>query len=188
MNVNVRFRGITGPSFRSDIAIDDISIIHLPVANFDYITQTNGQTILFSDMSQYANTMTFDLGDGSMVQDSVPELHNYNQQINYSVTQIVYNEFGSDTMTKEIMNLGLDADPSLEFSIYPNPAQDQINIVLKNSYDGFEIRSADGRLVMSVNTKGLESTSIDLSNMSNGVYFISAMGDQTIQAPLIIAR
>ncbi len=188
MNVNVRFRGITGTSFRSDIAIDDISIIHLPVANFDYITQTNGQTILFSDMSQYANTMTFDLGDGSMVQDSVPELHNYNQQINYSVTQIVYNEFGSDTMTKEIMNLGLDADPSLEFSIYPNPAQDQINIVLKNSYDGFEIRSADGRLVMSVNTKGLESTSIDLSNMSNGVYFISAMGDQTIQAPLIIAR
>lgn len=186
--VNIRFRGITGPSFRSDMALDDISIIHLPIANFDYFTQTDGQTVLFNDLSSFADSMTFDLGDNSIVQDSVPAAHVYNQQITYSVTQIVWNQIGSDTMTRDIMNLGLVNNENTAISIYPNPAKDALNISGASPNDEYEIHSTDGRLVLSFSANGSKNLSVDIRGLSEGLYFISIKGVTSEKHPLVIAR
>jgi len=186
--VNVRFRGITGPSFRSDMALDDISIIHLPIADFDYFTQTDGQTVLFNDLSVYADSMTFNLGDNLIIQDSVPAAHVYNQQVTYSVTQIVWNQIGSDTMTKDIMNLGLAENEASTLSIYPNPARNIVNIKVGSPAEEYEIHSADGRLVLTFNANGAKNISLDVSQLADGLYFISMKGKTQDKHSLIIAR
>ena len=186
--VNIRFRGITGSGSMSDMALDDISIVHLPVANFDYFTQPDGQTVLFNDLSVYADSMIFDLGDNSILQDSVPTAHIYNQQITYTVTQIVWNEIGSDTMSKDIMNLGLADKMNSRISVYPNPAQDVINISEAAANDEFEVHSGDGRLVLSFSGTGSANLSVDISGLSDGLYFLSIKGNEGEKHPIIIAR
>ncbi len=187
-SINVRFRGITGASFRGDMALDDISITHMPVANFDYFTQTDGQTVLFTDLSAYADSMTFNVGDGSSIQDSVPSAHVYSQQITYSVTQIVWNQIGSDTMTKEIMNLSVEETDDASFSMFPNPANDVLTLITTDSDAEYELYSSDGRLVMVIKPNRQQNVEINVRHLSNGLYFLSAKGDVNQKRPLVIAR
>lgn len=62
------------------------------------------------------------------------------------------------------------------FKVYPNPVSSKINIEI-NSTNGdeikFEVYNAIGEIVMSV-TSYQEKTQLDLSPLSNGVYFIKA--------------
>ncbi|WP_333808863.1 T9SS-dependent choice-of-anchor J family protein [Flavobacterium sp.] len=58
------------------------------------------------------------------------------------------------------------------FSIYPNPVNNVLNISLKNemTINSLSITDLNGRVVVSINSS---STSIDVSNLSSGVYFVS---------------
>lgn len=57
------------------------------------------------------------------------------------------------------------------FSIYPNPVNDMLNISMKNeiTINNLSITDLNGRVVSSSDS----STSIDVSSLSSGVYFIS---------------
>ena len=57
------------------------------------------------------------------------------------------------------------------FSIYPNPVNNVLNISVKNeiSINNLSITDLNGRVV----TSSSSSSSIDVSNLSSGVYFVS---------------
>ncbi|MBI9055179.1 MAG: T9SS type A sorting domain-containing protein [Bacteroidales bacterium] len=69
---------------------------------------------------------------------------------------------------------GQDKKPTLEkleFNIYPNPAQDKLNIDLNNNFEmyTYSIFDSYGRIV---SNKSTYESSIDISNITPGIYFI----------------
>lgn len=174
--VNIRFRGITGPSFNSDMAIDGVMIYNPPIAMFEYSLDPNTLTVDFTDQSLYADDMTFDLGDGTVL-NAVPASHTYPAIASYVVEQIVSNDFGTDSYAVEINNLNvadLDVDGIL---VYPNPASDRIVLKLSSilDYDSWSISSIQGA-TMSLGLILRDSQTIDLSGFSKGVYLLELSG------------
>jgi hypothetical protein len=188
MQINVRFRGITAEGYRGDMALDDISITHPPVANFGLFVHSNGQTVLFADSSEYVETMGFDLGDG-LVLDSVPASHDYAQQMAYTVTQIVSNQFGQDTMIKEIISLSSGQARSEDMVIYPNPARHNVLIDHMPGQDEqrIEMWSVDGRLITLKECGGAVRSMMDLSDIAAGTYLLKVItASATLERTLFV--
>ncbi len=108
--VNIRFRGITGPNFESDIAIDDINVQEVssaPTTNF--VASTNntciGQPVDFTDLSSSIpnnwswtitpNTYTFVNGTTDSSQNPVIV---FNATGQYDIELTTMNSNGSDTL------------------------------------------------------------------------------------------
>ncbi|MBI9039212.1 MAG: CotH kinase family protein [Bacteroidales bacterium] len=69
----------------------------------------------------------------------------------------------------------LDVNTLSEISVYPNPASDQITVNTKNSISGistFQIFNLLGEVVYSVSKEFSETTSINISQLEPGLYFI----------------
>jgi hypothetical protein len=185
--VNVRFRGITGPSFNSDLAIDGVSIYQPPVANFDYAYDSpNNLTINFTDLSLYADDMSFDLGDGNVF-STVPASHTYASLSSYTVTQTVSNDYGEDTYSVEINALSVEELDGMGVRIYPNPAVDQVMIELTEagSLEAWRIYGMNGELILE-GTILSTSERIDVSMLSKGVYMMELQGAELMQVRLVV--
>lgn len=63
----------------------------------------------------------------------------------------------------------------LSFSIFPNPTKKQLNINLINDVKTLQIINVTGRVVRSINDFTTGTHSIDVGNLSAGVYFIKAI-------------
>lgn len=114
--------------------------------------------------------------DGSNDRYVYAELSHYNS-INGTghirITQSKYNSIHNQIFGG---NIGVhQTDNAPAFSIYPNPAKDQLTIEApqKSAMDIFNIR---GQLIKTFNNKGLITT-IDLSDLPGGVYFLKVKTD-----------
>lgn len=58
-----------------------------------------------------------------------------------------------------------------QFMVFPNPAKDEINLVYYGKSDQLKIYNAKGKIIQELKIEG-ESTKIDLSDWSPGLYFI----------------
>ncbi|WP_296618756.1 T9SS type A sorting domain-containing protein [Marivirga sp.] len=58
-----------------------------------------------------------------------------------------------------------------EFKVYPNPAHSEISLIHNGKSDRLKIYNARGKIIKDLKVEG-ESTKIDLSNWSPGLYFI----------------
>jgi hypothetical protein len=65
---------------------------------------------------------------------------------------------------------GIDNVNKITVSVYPNPAKDRINIRSNETIQQISIIDLNGKVVYSGNEK-----SINVSNLSNGVYFIKTV-------------
>ncbi len=107
--INIRWRGITGTGFESDIALDDINISEsavAPTAMFsaspDYTCA--GNTVTLTDQTQntpssWAWTIspnTFNYVNGTSASSQNPEVQ-FTASGTYSITLVATNAFGSDT-------------------------------------------------------------------------------------------
>ncbi|MEX2597472.1 MAG: S8 family serine peptidase [Salibacteraceae bacterium] len=183
--INVRFRGVTGAGFTSDIALDDISILHMPVANFSFTTQPNEQPVLFTDLSAYGNQMSFDLDDGTVL-TSVPASHQYSNTANYTVTQIVTNEIGADTFSLDINNLGVDDISGHDLKVFPNPAINEVFVSWNGEVKTVSLFSGDGRLLATYPVSGKTSLVLNTSQLAAGIYNIQLSGEQSENKVLVV--
>lgn len=72
---------------------------------------------------------------------------------------------------------------NLEFNLYPNPAKNSINIISNETIDNVSIYSVTGAKVYSQKPQG---TSIDISNLNDGIYLVKmTAGDQSMVRKLI---
>jgi hypothetical protein len=61
-----------------------------------------------------------------------------------------------------------------EITIFPNPTNSNLNILNPDNFEEFKIINSIGQLIKSDYVKSDNNLiSIDVSNLSNGVYFIS---------------
>jgi hypothetical protein len=188
--INLRFRGTTGVGYRSDIAIDDIGVLQPPVANFLPEVQNDGFSVNLTDLSLLADSMMFDLGDGTVL-PNVPATYTYNQITVYNMTQEVYNDAGADTLTISLNTLSVD-NPENQINIvsYPNPAIDFLYLQISDAtvFNEMSVFSIDGTMIERRALIQDNTISIDLHTFALGSYFIELSGSQNAKIQFIKAK
>jgi PKD repeat protein len=110
--INVRFRGITGPDYTSDMAIDDINVMEVnipPVTNF-VANKTNicvNETVTFTDLSQNSpNSWQWNITPGAgFAFTNGTSANSQNPQVvftsigTYDVELVATNGFGSSSLS-----------------------------------------------------------------------------------------
>lgn len=162
-----------GCNFKDTISV---GIDSLPVANFSY-TVVNG---LFTtiDSSKFATAYHWDFGDGSTSTLASP-IHTYTVSDTYTLTLVVSNNCGSDTLIRVIeVNLvnGIEEPQISSLLIYPNPASSQLFIDLKE-YNGknisFYLLDLKGDLIIRENNYQVNNiVKLDVSSLSAGTYLL----------------
>lgn len=74
--------------------------------------------------------------------------------------------------------LSVDDFQANNFSLYPNPAKD--NFILETNaalMSAIQITDINGRIVKSMNLSGVSNTSVDVSDLKSGMYFVSVQTD-----------
>ncbi len=110
------------------------------------------------------------------------EVEDYTVNITNSPSSMVAmnNDLGSETLGNEI-NIAT-------YSLYPNPAQDKLNVNIKNidASKGIQIYSSNGVLVRSITTDK-EVNTIDVSTLEKGMYILKANTvKETVNANFIV--
>jgi PKD repeat protein len=161
-----------------DTATVSLQPLDYPVSNFSY-TQI-GASCTFTDLSS-GNPVSwlwrFGDGDSSLLQNPV---HTYLADGNYKVTLDVSNSVcdASSQQKIDVLTVGIKSSgTSFLPGVYPSLASEQTFIYPGDANHGklqYEVLSGEGRVMYSsVSGAFLERIPIDLSNYSNGVYFVS---------------
>ncbi len=72
--------------------------------------------------------------------------------------------------------LGLEEESSMEATVFPNPANSMLNVRTTGAANKISILSMDGKVVSSTTMSGMEG-SIDVSSLTEGVYFYEVAGE-----------
>lgn len=107
--ISIRYRGLTGNGWLTDMALDDILISTLPTSRF-VLNDTigcPGQTITLQSNSWYATSQewiitggNFQFVNGSVATDPNPTVQLLDEA-HYTFSLVTFNNFGSDTLTLE---------------------------------------------------------------------------------------
>lgn len=140
------------------------------------------QSVSFSDQSICMPTSwnwTFEGGTPETSTEENP-IVTYNQGGQFSVTLIVENEAGSDTITKEdyinVWWVGLEEDVDNSFKIYPNPTNGIFKISSKNMQNiiSVEVYNPMGQVISYMDFDIQDGDiEIDLQGHQKGVYFVN---------------
>ncbi len=146
-----------------------------PVANFNY---SGGSTIEFTNSSTNDVTYEWNFGDGNTSTIENPS-HTYATDNTYDVELIIYSNDScfSDTITQSVVVMSTrvnDINKNEKLFIYPNPADDFISIKSNLNYTSTSILDVTGKTVKQVTS----SSKIDVSNLTNGIYFIKLIGKE----------
>jgi len=95
---------------------------------------------------------------------------------------------GDFTITAEDSSLSVDAiDKPLDFSLYPNPAQDRVTIYSSRAVQSIQIFDLNGRAVLIEKNLSSIEKQVDVSQLSQGTYLLKInSGNATLTQKLII--
>jgi hypothetical protein len=155
----------------------DISVSPTPVASFNY--STNVGMVTFTNTSTDAVNYIWNFGDATN-SNSINPTHSY-ENGSYTVTLIVTNSCGSDTMVQNIMIQGVGIENIFQISdliVFPNPATELIQIqwtANENLKFNLSITDVSGRTILTKNITafvGNNILSLPVEYLSNGVYIL----------------
>ena len=157
---------------------------------------TNGNIVTFSNTSTGASSYSWDFGDFTNSSASAP-VHAYAVNGNYQVVLTAINGNCTDTIVLNVaITVSIEELMGLSnLTIYPNPASETAVISFDNTLgNSFDIQLIDqlGRVIMSQNgvqASGSNLVTIDLTNLSDGLYSIQLTSNQnTISKRLIVRK
>ena len=146
-----------------------------PTADFTY---SGGGTINFTNTSNNGVSYFWDFGDGNTSTQQDPN-NTYITSNNYTVQLITFSADScfSDTSTQNInvnINTVNDLYKDDEINIYPNPANDYIQIETHLEFNSIIITDVTGKIV-----KSLKYTKqINISELTKGLYFIQLFNNK----------
>ncbi|MHC1774843.1 MAG: T9SS type A sorting domain-containing protein [Lentimicrobium sp.] len=149
-----------------------------------------GSTILFNDLSTgtpFSWHWEFEGGEPAESESQSPEAIRYNETGLFNVKLLVTNQAGADSLIRENY---IRVVPLM----FPNPAFDEVNVMLGNRYTGeitLTILNSLGREVFGASNwcAGETYCKLDLSGLSSGFYYLRLKGsDFTETTKLLIIR
>lgn len=161
----------------------NITINALPNVN----TTVNGVTITVNQIGasyQWLNCNTAYSVIPGATQQSYPTTANGSYAVKVTMNG---NGCVATSTCVNIINVGVDElGTTIQFAIYPNPAKDNITIVLPEKAT-IEILNVEGQIVKTASYVGLK-LKIDLENLPGGVYLVRAMTDKAIVTKTFIKQ
>lgn len=155
----------------------DVTILEGPNADFNAVFDANFNTFNFINestiLSGSINSYLWDFGDPSATSDLENPNHSYQTQGSFLVSLTVTSDNGCTNVYDSLVSTtdGLTELLFNQFEINPNPTSTTCQIHAKNGFVGdLELRDVNGQLVYAVAFNGNEQT-IDLSDLSAGLYF-----------------
>jgi PKD repeat protein len=148
----------------------------LPSGAFTYTVTSTGATFNAS-ASTGGTTYTWDYGNNTTGTGVNPSA-TFAANGNYTVTLIVGNACGNDTLTQNVfINIGLDdLQLSNSFKAWPNPTQGLLNVefALGSGNATLEVLDLTGRVLMTeqFTAQGLTKKELNLANYAKGVYLV----------------
>jgi hypothetical protein len=110
--------------------------------------------------------------------DTVSKTANIFFDYNFPVATLPEN-----TLFQSLNNPDVPVDASI--SVYPNPTKGTVNINCSNTIKSVQLYDIQGRLLQT-SLINETSTSIDISNQANGVYFLKVMSDDGMKVQKIV--
>lgn len=150
-------------------------IIHTIILIFFLNTNTNAQNLYLKEKNSIQTT-SYNLNNIQKIcflQELSTKLLCITKTDNscnyYSLSNLQYLSF-KDYITKILSNKYID---SQNITLYPNPATNSINICIKEDFNKFiliNILNFEGKVVKTMNIKGKDFFTIDISQLENGIY------------------
>lgn len=139
-----------------------------------------GAQVGFKDSSLRAGDYFWDFGDSTTSTEPQPT-HLYTTNGIYTVTQIVSNPCGSDTITQEvnIISASLEDEWKESMSLYPNPNQGSFRIELTNEWKGdatIAVYNISGQEVWSMDSRLSPQANLDVNlpqTIAKGLYLVA---------------
>jgi len=79
---------------------------------------------------------------------------------------------GSDTVTVQFPAVGIQEIGNGQISVYPNPANDVVNIVSTNDIKTIEVLNYIGQMIYTNNNVSLKKVQLNVTSFKTGVYFV----------------
>jgi PKD repeat protein len=156
---------------------------------------TNGNIVTFSNTSTGASSYSWDFGDFTNSSASAP-VHAYAVNGDYQVVLTAINGNCTDTVVFNVaITVSLEELMGLSnLTVYPNPASETAVVSFDNTLgNSFDIQLIDqlGRVIMSqtnVQSYGSNSITINLVNLSEGMYTVQLISNQNSISKRLIVR
>ncbi len=184
------FTAMTGDDNRgNDTVRIPFEVKALPAADSITATLTSEATYIFNavnatDVLNYE----WDFGDGNSSTDDMAT-HTYLAAGTYTVTLVVSNKCGNETVTKTIeVEVDNDDDETgisnsymndMQVSIFPNPARDMVNVIAAGEIGGITVCDGVGRVVYHTGQVS-GNHSIATGQWAQGLYIVSVHTQQGI--------
>ncbi len=100
------------------------------------------------------------------------------------------NIIGLDALSIDRPIMSTDSFFAQNFAVYPNPADNVINISNKNNttLNQVQVTDLNGRVVKSINANGVATTQINIADLTSGVYFLKATNSQGVGTTKFIKK
>lgn len=209
-NVDINVEGqytvtytVTDAAGNQNQIVRDVTVAGPPVANFTW-TLLGNERAAFQDASSgfpTSWTWNFDNVSGSTAQNPPPvqfsTSNGFDGSGDYLVRLSVTNPIGSDSKDTIVLvpTVGIaDIEFTNSISIFPNPANDVINVDLSDVEAGnFEVSLVNmiGETVVvpfSINSNNRSELSLNVEGFSPGVYFVKIEGEQKVAVKPIVVQ
>ena len=154
------------------------NLVSKVTADFDvYFVDEQTVKLRNNSLSDYPETSyLWDFGDETTSEETEP-IHEYAESGTYNITLTVTGCHQTDTKTEEIIieDTSTIGESNYSTTIYPNPAHDGIHFVTP-AFGELNIRNILGQTVLQKQMNG--ETYLDLSDLGNGIYFVSIETDE----------
>lgn len=162
--------------------IDDVTISELAPPTANFTTAQTGTAVSVTDASSEMITdWTWYWGDGNISTGETPGAHVYAQPGSYTVCLKVTNLAGTDSVCKSVVISGInEVDASAQISVFPNPTNNVINILLNDELKGnaqLDILNPIGEVVLSRKASGNSVEKFNMDKLPQGVYFVRISGE-----------
>jgi hypothetical protein len=159
------------------IVFDSLSKWHVgeydPAANFNY-NITNNYEVSFSNNSTNSTDYTWYFGDGDSTTQENP-IHTFGLAGSYTVSLISSKCGMIDSISQTITISPVSSISETDYSniiIYPNPANDMFHIQLEG-IENINIYNAFGKMISFDFIENSNLKSVDCSNWTAGIYYVS---------------
>ncbi len=149
----------------------------------------NGLTVDFENESVYAQSWSWDFGDGNASVEESPQ-HTYTSAGQYEVQLTAENDCGIDihSETITVSETGLNDAKRSDVTCYPNPADTKLNVHVGSLWDGalLQVYNAAGQIVYQTvcNRKEMH---INTAGWDNGLYLLRLNTlEKTLEQKIII--
>ncbi|UPT66195.1 MAG: PKD domain-containing protein [Sphingobacteriales bacterium JAD_PAG50586_3] len=154
-------------------AYDTLYAINPPQADFSTIG--SGLPVEFTSTSVEGQDEYWDFGDGDTGTGNVIS-HTFTTAGSYTVTLVVTNGCGSDTISSVVTVPFVGVDELLanapNINLYPNPASDRVVISADTEINVVDVYNINGALINSFNGNKNKLAELALTGYSPGLYFV----------------